>query len=136
MTESNQPEESTRDVIAVVGLAGRFPGAGTVSQFWNNLRAGVEAIREFSTEELRASGVPLAELTKATYGPKGNPARKVAAYWLACESGLKHAEVGKRHQMSEVGVSKALRAVRKSEESLDEIGRILTTLQELRATRR
>ena len=42
---------------------------------------------ELAIEEvLRASGVPLAELTKATYGPKGNPARKVAAYWLACES--------------------------------------------------
>ncbi|MFF7184363.1 amino acid adenylation domain-containing protein [Streptomyces sp. NPDC008222] len=30
--------------IAVVGMAGRFPGAANVSEFWENLRAGVESI--------------------------------------------------------------------------------------------
>ncbi len=30
--------------IAIVGMAGRFPGAGDVESFWNNLRAGVESI--------------------------------------------------------------------------------------------
>ena len=43
--------------IAVVGMAGRFPGATSVEAFWQNLRAGVESIRDLSDEELRAGGV-------------------------------------------------------------------------------
>ena len=46
------------DSIAIVGMAGRFPGANDLSQFWNNLRDGVESISFFSDEELRAAGVP------------------------------------------------------------------------------
>jgi 3-oxoacyl-(acyl-carrier-protein) synthase/malonyl CoA-acyl carrier protein transacylase len=43
--------------IAVVGMAGRFPGAPSVDAFWQNLRAGVESIRDLSDEDLRAAGV-------------------------------------------------------------------------------
>ncbi|MCX6581803.1 MAG: amino acid adenylation domain-containing protein [Candidatus Aminicenantes bacterium] len=43
--------------IAVVGMAGVFPGAGNVRQFWENLKNGVESITFFSDEELEASGV-------------------------------------------------------------------------------
>ncbi|MEO6191566.1 MAG: amino acid adenylation domain-containing protein [Thermoanaerobaculia bacterium] len=43
--------------IAVVGLAGRFPGARTVDQLWDNLRNGRESIHFFTDEELLASGV-------------------------------------------------------------------------------
>ncbi|NNB91872.1 non-ribosomal peptide synthetase/type I polyketide synthase, partial [Corallococcus exiguus] len=38
--------------IAIVGMAGRFPGAGTVEAFWRNLREGVESITRFTPEEL------------------------------------------------------------------------------------
>lgn len=43
--------------IAVIGLAGRFPGAKTINQFWDNLKNGVESISFFTDEELLASGV-------------------------------------------------------------------------------
>lgn len=43
--------------IAIVAMAGRFPGANDVEQFWQNLRAGVESIASFTDEELQASGV-------------------------------------------------------------------------------
>src|ERR1051325_213939 len=43
--------------IAVIGMAGRFPGASDIDRFWENLRDGVEAITRFSDEELRAFGV-------------------------------------------------------------------------------
>ena len=43
--------------IAVIGLEGRFPGAETAEQFWQNLRAGRETISFFSDEELRRAGV-------------------------------------------------------------------------------
>ncbi|MER7245230.1 amino acid adenylation domain-containing protein [Kribbella sp. NPDC000426] len=38
--------------VAVVGLAGRFPGAEGVEQFWENLLGGVESVRRFSPEEV------------------------------------------------------------------------------------
>src|SRR6185369_10908747 len=43
--------------IAIVGLAGRFPGAAGVEQLWANLCAGVSSIARFSDEELAAAGV-------------------------------------------------------------------------------
>ena len=44
--------------IAVIGLAGRFPKAKNLSEFWHNLRNGVDQISRFSDEELKALGVP------------------------------------------------------------------------------
>ena len=44
--------------VAVVGMAGRFPGAADVEELWHNLRQGVESIRTFSAEEAAAAGVP------------------------------------------------------------------------------
>ena len=32
--------------IAIVGMAGRFPGARNIREFWQNLRDGVESIRD------------------------------------------------------------------------------------------
>jgi len=44
-----------QDAVAIIGLAGRFPGADTVEQFWSNLCAGVESISRFSEAELEDS---------------------------------------------------------------------------------
>jgi acyl transferase domain-containing protein len=55
------------DRIAVVGMAGRFPGAGTVDQFWENLRNGVESIRPLSDEELASSGEDPARVKNPNY---------------------------------------------------------------------
>jgi acyl transferase domain-containing protein len=52
--ESNDAGE--RD-IAVVGFAGRFPGARTVEQFWQNLIEARESITFFSDDELSKAGV-------------------------------------------------------------------------------
>ena len=38
--------------IAVIGMAGRFPGAPTLETFWDNLQRGVESITNFPFEEL------------------------------------------------------------------------------------
>jgi phthiocerol/phenolphthiocerol synthesis type-I polyketide synthase E len=43
--------------IAIVGLAGRFPGADTAAELWDNLVNGVESIRAFTPDELTALGV-------------------------------------------------------------------------------
>ena len=66
MSQSNEP---TGLEIAVVGMAGRFPGAPGVDALWANLRAGVESIRRFTDEELAAAGVPESLRTDPAYVP-------------------------------------------------------------------
>ncbi|MDY7091403.1 MAG: amino acid adenylation domain-containing protein [Acidobacteriota bacterium] len=39
--------------VAVIGLAGRFPGAADADQLWKNLLAGQEAVRDISPQELQ-----------------------------------------------------------------------------------
>ncbi|MBD2355235.1 acyltransferase domain-containing protein [Tolypothrix sp. FACHB-123] len=53
--------------IAVIGMAGRFPGAKNVDQFWHNLCNGVESISFFSNDELINSGVEPAVLDDPYY---------------------------------------------------------------------
>ncbi|WP_394751322.1 amino acid adenylation domain-containing protein [Spongiimicrobium salis] len=48
--------ESTGLEIAVIGIAGRFPGAANVHQFWENLKNGVESVHFFTEEELKENG--------------------------------------------------------------------------------
>jgi iturin family lipopeptide synthetase A len=48
--------EDHLDAIAVIGLAGRLPGARDLREFWSKLRDGVESVRFFSDEELLQSG--------------------------------------------------------------------------------
>ena len=43
--------------VAVIGMAGRFPGAANVNQFWENLCNGVESISFYTDDEVLASGV-------------------------------------------------------------------------------
>ncbi|MDT5268373.1 MAG: hypothetical protein QOH49_559 [Acidobacteriota bacterium] len=53
--------------VAVVGMAGRFPGARSIEQFWQNLCDGVESVTFFSDEELLAAGVDPALLAHPNY---------------------------------------------------------------------
>lgn len=48
---ADHPEE-----IAIIGMAGRFPQAKNVSQFWEKLCAGTELVTFFTDDELRAAG--------------------------------------------------------------------------------
>ena len=43
--------------IAIIGMAGKFPGSDDINQFWHNLKEGVESISFFSEAELKESGV-------------------------------------------------------------------------------
>src|SRR5664279_2113968 len=45
--------------VAIIGMAGRFPGARNIDELWRNLRDGAEAIRTLTREDLdraRANG--------------------------------------------------------------------------------
>ncbi|MGB9178609.1 MAG: amino acid adenylation domain-containing protein [Pyrinomonadaceae bacterium] len=57
--------------IAIIGMAGRFPRASSMEQFWQNLADGVEAVSFFSDEELMAAGVDAALLNHPNYVKAG-----------------------------------------------------------------
>jgi acyl transferase domain-containing protein/acyl carrier protein len=51
------------EAVAVIGMAGHFPKARNVGEFWERLRDGVELVSFFTDEELLAEGIG-AELLK------------------------------------------------------------------------
>ena len=53
---AESPSEGLLEGVAIVGMAGRFPGARNVAEFWRNQLNGVEAISHFSVEELEVKG--------------------------------------------------------------------------------
>jgi phthiocerol/phenolphthiocerol synthesis type-I polyketide synthase E len=55
------------NAIAVLGMAGRFPGADSVSAFWRNLVRGEESIVTLSEDELVTAGVSEQALMNHTY---------------------------------------------------------------------
>ncbi|KXO89982.1 polyketide synthase [Tsukamurella pulmonis] len=65
------PEDG--ELIAVVGMAGRFPGARTLAEYWRNLRDGVESIVPIDEDELRRSGIGADALDDRGYIRSGAP---------------------------------------------------------------
>ncbi len=65
-------KENGAESVAVIGLSGRFPGAGNVDELWRNLVNGVESIQAFTDEELAAVGVPSAVLKYPAYVKAGS----------------------------------------------------------------
>lgn len=53
--------------IAIIGMSGRFPGAGNIKSFWNNLKNGVESISFFSDEELLGEGEDVQKIDDPLY---------------------------------------------------------------------
>ncbi|MCU0287656.1 MAG: amino acid adenylation domain-containing protein, partial [Acidobacteria bacterium] len=62
-------QESTD--VAVIGMAGRFPGADNIDRFWENIKNGVESITFFTTEELAEQGISAGLLADAGYVKAG-----------------------------------------------------------------
>ena len=57
--------------IAVIGMAGRYPGATNLKEYWDNIVSGRSCISHFTREEMIASGVSPARLDKPHYVPRG-----------------------------------------------------------------
>lgn len=69
MLDSNL--KSTSDDIAVIGMAGRFPGARDVQEFWQNLRDGVESIVQFTDADVLKAGADPTVLKDPNYVKAG-----------------------------------------------------------------
>jgi len=50
-------EQAKNERVAIVGMAGRFPGADSVNELWELLTAGEAGIRRLSDQELEEAGV-------------------------------------------------------------------------------
>ncbi|HEY0601253.1 MAG TPA: SDR family NAD(P)-dependent oxidoreductase [Herpetosiphonaceae bacterium] len=77
--------QQAADGIAIIGLAGRFPGANSVDELWSNLQQGIESISFFSDQELIDEGVDPALLALPNYvkarGSLGNAEYFDAAFF-------------------------------------------------------
>src|SRR5437899_3320310 len=71
-TEASQPPLPA-NAIAIIGMAGEFPGARNIDEFWSNLTNGVQSIRSLSEEELLAAGVDRAKFGQPGYVKKAAP---------------------------------------------------------------
>ncbi|MDF0530496.1 beta-ketoacyl synthase N-terminal-like domain-containing protein [Tsukamurella sp. 8F] len=71
--DTQECPEELADAIAVVGVAGRFPGARTVGEYWRNLVGGVESIVPLDEETLRAHGIDDDALADPGYIRRGAP---------------------------------------------------------------
>ena len=67
---TDEPYESD-ELIAVVGLAGRFPESPDLVAFWDNLRQGRDCLRTFTEDDLEALGIPPEIYRRDSFVPRG-----------------------------------------------------------------
>ena len=53
--------------VAIIGMAGKFPGAGNINEFWENIKSGVESVAFYTDEELLANGINQQTLNNPSY---------------------------------------------------------------------
>ncbi|NER93847.1 MAG: SDR family NAD(P)-dependent oxidoreductase, partial [Symploca sp. SIO1B1] len=65
----NKPLKKHQDDrdIAIIGMAGRFPGAKNLEEFWENLKNGVESVSVLSEQQLLKSGIGTDLLNNPNY---------------------------------------------------------------------
>ncbi len=61
-------------------MAGRFPGASDPDELWRNVRDGIESVRHFTNDELRANGVPESLLADPAFVGANGPLADFAAF--------------------------------------------------------
>src|SRR6267142_6569073 len=64
---SRSPLQVGNSEVAIIGMAGRLPGARDLHRYWRNLCEGVESIRFFSEEEMIAAGIDPALVRRRNY---------------------------------------------------------------------
>jgi acyl transferase domain-containing protein/acyl carrier protein len=76
------------DAIAVIGMACRFPGAASIEEFWENLRHGVDSVRE----------VPPSRWDwRTTYDPSGQSRSSSRSKWGGFVEGVEDFDPGFFH---------------------------------------
>lgn len=65
MTDNSVP------AVAIIGCAGRFPGARNTEEFWDNIARGIESVTELSAEECRGNELDPAIVDTPSYVRRG-----------------------------------------------------------------
>ena len=68
---TNRAASNMAEPIAVIGYAGRFPGANSVEALWDLICQGKDGLRDLSDEELAEKGVPLWMIRNDRYVKRG-----------------------------------------------------------------
>ncbi|MBX9791823.1 MAG: SDR family NAD(P)-dependent oxidoreductase [Pirellulales bacterium] len=86
--QSAEVATTDTDAIAVISMACRFPGAASVEEFWENLRKGVDSVRE----------VPLSRWDWRTiYDPSGQSEGSSRSKWGGFIEGIEEFDPGFFH---------------------------------------
>ena len=56
--------------VAIVGMAGRFPGARNLDEFWHNISTGLESLNTLTEAEMDAAGIPSDVRSNHNFVPK------------------------------------------------------------------
>lgn len=72
-TPTPPPRDSANERIAIVGMSGRYPGAGSLDEFWNLLAQGRSGVREIPPSRWDVD---------AYYDPRPQQPGKVYCKWL------------------------------------------------------
>ena len=56
--------------VAIIGMAGRFPGARTLDDFWRNISTGVESLEVLTEADLDAAGLSSDVRSNPNFVPK------------------------------------------------------------------
>ncbi|MFV0821631.1 KR domain-containing protein [Tatlockia micdadei] len=57
MMSTDDTKAENASAIAVIGMAGRFPQAENINEFWQNLKEGRDCITRFTEEDLQKEGI-------------------------------------------------------------------------------
>jgi amino acid adenylation domain-containing protein len=89
MSEARTHQDSRNGLeVAVIGMAGVFPEAKNIYEFWQNLRNGVESIVFLSAEELKETGIDPQWPDHAHYVPSPGGVLEGKAYFDAAFFGF------------------------------------------------
>mmetsp|Transcript_3790 Transcript_3790/g.8250 ORF Transcript_3790/g.8250 Transcript_3790/m.8250 type:complete len:2650 (-) Transcript_3790:57-8006(-) len=71
--------------VAIIGMSGKFPGAATLDEFWENICSGKDSLRTFTKAELAAHGLPPEVYNNPKWIPVGQVLEDAdkfdAAFW-------------------------------------------------------
>jgi amino acid adenylation domain-containing protein len=66
----NEPKKND-DPIAIIGMAGQFPDARDIAEFWHNIETGRESLQTFTREQLTEAGYVDKQLNDPYFVSKG-----------------------------------------------------------------
>ena len=72
--------EASASDVAIVGMAGRFPGAADVDELWSRVVAGDDCLTELSIDELVALGEPIQQVSRPEYVRRAGVLDDVAGF--------------------------------------------------------